>query len=55
MTIHPEPTPGTREEYEAWLRALRPRYHINLAFPVRMNRGQLNRGQVQRWVASRCY
>jgi len=50
-----EQTPWTREEFEAQLRALAPRYHINHPFQVRMNRGELDRGQIQGWVANRYY
>lgn len=48
-------TPWTRDEFEARLRALAPRYHINHPFQVRMNRGELSREQVQGWVANRFY
>lgn len=47
--------PWTREEFEAQLRALAPCYHINHPFQVRMNRGELDREQIQGWVANRYY
>jgi pyrroloquinoline-quinone synthase len=45
----------TPEEFERQLRALAPRYHINHPFQVMMNRGELNREQIQGWVCNRFY
>jgi len=43
------------EEFEARLRAMGDRYHIHHPFQVMMHRGQLNRQQIQGWVANRYY
>jgi pyrroloquinoline-quinone synthase len=47
--------PWDRQTFEARLRALGRRYHIHHPYQVRMNRGEMNRLQVQRWVANRYY
>ena len=45
-----------REEFESRLRALGRLYHIHHPFQVMMNRGELERHQIQCWVANRyCY
>ena len=44
-----------RETFESKLRALGSRYHIHHPFQVKMNRGELNREQIQGWVANRYY
>ncbi|MEN8763566.1 MAG: pyrroloquinoline-quinone synthase PqqC [Thiogranum sp.] len=44
-----------RETFEARLRALGSRYHIHHPFQVKMNQGELNREQIQGWVANRYY
>lgn len=43
------------DEFEAQLRAMGDRYHIHHPFQVMMHRGQLNREQIQGWVANRYY
>ncbi|MDQ4148109.1 MAG: pyrroloquinoline-quinone synthase PqqC [Pseudomonadota bacterium] len=45
----------TPEQFERQLRALAPHYHINHPFQVMMNRGELNREQIQGWVCNRFY
>ena len=44
-----------RETFESRLRALGSRYHIHHPFQVKMNQGELNREQIQGWVANRYY
>jgi len=44
-----------RETFESRLRALGSRYHIHHPFQVKMNQGELNREQLQGWVANRYY
>lgn len=44
-----------RETFESRLRALGNRYHIHHPFQVKMNQGELNREQIQGWVANRYY
>ncbi|MDY6942784.1 MAG: pyrroloquinoline-quinone synthase PqqC [Pseudomonadota bacterium] len=55
MTLASETQPWTREEFEAHLRALERRYHIYHPFQSQMATGQLNREQIQGWVANRFY
>lgn len=43
------------EEFESRLRAMGEKYHIHHPFQVMMHRGQLNREQIQGWVANRYY
>jgi pyrroloquinoline-quinone synthase len=47
--------PWNREEFEQRLRALGARYHIHHPYQVKMNAGELNREQIQGWVANRFY
>jgi pyrroloquinoline-quinone synthase len=47
--------PWSREEFEQRLRALGARYHIHHPYQVKMNAGELNREQIQGWVANRFY
>lgn len=48
-------TPWTAAEFEARLRALGDHYHIHHPFQVAMHRGELDRKQLQGWVANRFY
>ena len=48
-------TPWTREEFEARLRGMERYYHIHHPYHVLMHEGQLNRRQIQGWVANRYY
>ena len=48
-------TPWSRDEFEQRLRALGNRYHIHHPFQVMMHNGELNREQIQGWVANRFY
>jgi pyrroloquinoline-quinone synthase len=45
----------TTQEFEARLRSLSDHYHIHHPFHVNMYAGQLNREQIQGWVANRYY
>ncbi len=45
----------SRAEFESRLRDKEKRYHINHPFQVAMNSGQLDRQQIQGWVANRFY
>lgn len=47
--------PFSNEEFEARLRAMGAGYHIHHPFQVMMHRGQLDRQQIQGWVANRYY
>ncbi len=47
--------PWTREEFEARLRGMERYYHIHHPYHVLMHEGQLNRRQIQGWVANRYY
>jgi pyrroloquinoline-quinone synthase len=47
--------PWSREEFEQRLRGLGARYHIHHPYQVQMNAGELNREQIQGWVANRFY
>ena len=47
--------PWSREEFEQRLRGLGARYHIHHPYQVKMNAGELNREQIQGWVANRFY
>jgi pyrroloquinoline-quinone synthase len=47
--------PWSDEEFEARLRAMGARYHIHHPYQVMMHRGQLDRRQIQGWVANRYY
>ena len=47
-----DPTPWTREEFEAKLRAKEAYYHINHPYHVLMAEGKLNKEQIQGWVAT---
>ena len=44
-----------QDEFEARLRALAARYHIHHPFQQQMNAGELEREQIQGWVANRFY
>jgi pyrroloquinoline-quinone synthase len=44
-----------RDEFEARLRALGDRYHINHPYQVMMNKGELEPEQIQGWAANRYY
>ena len=62
MTQHPAPgekltdqPPWSREEFEQKLRAKEKFYHINHPFHLRMNTGELEKEQIQGWVANRFY
>ncbi|MGI9336637.1 MAG: pyrroloquinoline-quinone synthase PqqC [Gammaproteobacteria bacterium] len=48
-------TAWTREEFEAQLRSLGNRYHINHPFQVMMNDGELEPSAIRGWVANRFY
>lgn len=48
-------SPWGRDEFERRLRALGARYHIHHPYQVKMNAGELNREQIQGWVANRFY
>ena len=49
-------TSWNREEFTARLRGQGERYHIHHPFHVRMYAGELNRQEIQGWVANRfCY
>ncbi len=54
---HPEAEarPWSRDEFETRLRALGNRYHINHPYHLMMRNGELNRRQIQGWVANRYY
>ncbi|MCS7100276.1 MAG: pyrroloquinoline-quinone synthase PqqC [Burkholderiaceae bacterium] len=45
----------SREEFEARLRALAPRYHIHHPFNVMLNTGKATPEQIRAWVANRYY
>jgi pyrroloquinoline-quinone synthase len=47
--------PWSRDQFEQQLRSLGNRYHIHHPFQVMMNNGELNREQIQGWVANRFY
>src|SRR6266852_9042733 len=47
--------PLDRDAFVAALRAQAPQYHDRHPFHVLMNTGQLNRLQIQSWVANRFY
>jgi pyrroloquinoline-quinone synthase len=47
--------PWSREEFEARLRAKEKYYHIHHPYHVLMANGELNREQIQGWVANRFY
>lgn len=47
--------PWSREEFEARLRAKEKYYHIHHPYHVLMASGELNREQIQGWVANRFY
>ena len=47
--------PWTRDEFEAALRALGPRYHIHHPYHRMMARGELDPDQIRGWVANRFY
>lgn len=47
--------PWSDAEFEARLRAMGSRYHIHHPYQVMMHRGQLDRQQIQGWVANRYY
>ncbi|HBC58275.1 MAG TPA: pyrroloquinoline quinone biosynthesis protein C [Gammaproteobacteria bacterium] len=47
--------PWTKDAFEQKLRALGSRYHIYHPYQVMMNEGQLDRHQIQGWVANRYY
>lgn len=53
--IEQERIPWTEEELEAALRAQQARYHHLHPFHDRMNKGELTRAEVRRWVANRFY
>jgi len=56
-TPAPEPAAWAREEFVRSLRAVgEARYHNHHPFNQRMHRGELDRAELQRWVANRyCY
>ncbi len=54
MTDAP-PNAWTREEFESKLRGMEKYYHIHHPYHVLMHQGQLNRKQIQGWVANRFY
>lgn len=45
----------SRQEFEARLRALAPRYHIHHPFNVMLNTGKATPEQIRGWVANRYY
>ena len=45
----------SRQQFEEQLRSLGDRYHIHHPFQVMMNNGELNKAQIQGWVANRYY
>ena len=45
----------SKSEFEAKLRSLGDRYHIHHPFQVMMHNGELNKHQIQGWVANRYY
>jgi pyrroloquinoline-quinone synthase len=45
----------SRQEFEARLRALAPRYHIHHPFNVMLNTGKATPEQIRGWVANRFY
>jgi pyrroloquinoline-quinone synthase len=45
----------SRDEFEARLRALAPRYHIHHPFNVMLNTGKATPEQIRAWVANRYY
>ena len=47
--------PWSREEFEAKLRGMEKFYHIHHPIHTLMNEGQLNKAQLQGWVANRFY
>lgn len=47
--------PWSHAEFEARLRAMGDRYHIQHPFQVMMHRGQCTPAQIQAWVANRYY
>ncbi len=49
------PTPWSRTEFEAQLRARGASYHIHHPFNARMNSGKLSPEQLRGWVANRFY
>ena len=48
-------TPWTRKEFEAKLRGMEKYYHIHHPYHRLMHEGELNREQIQGWVANRFY
>lgn len=50
-----EEAPWSAEEFVSVLRARGGRYHDLHPFHVRMNAGELSRGELQRWVINRYY
>lgn len=47
--------PWSRDEFERRLRDMERYYHIHHPYHVRMHEGDLNRRQIQGWVANRFY
>src|ERR671930_210897 len=54
-TATEQQAPLERDAFVAALRAQAPHYHDRHPFHVAMNTGQLNRQQIQAWVANRFY
>ncbi len=52
---HENNQPWSKTEFEERLRSLGDRYHIYHPFQVMMNNGELNKQQIQGWVANRYY
>jgi len=50
-----ELTPWSREEFEQVLRAKEELYHIRHPLHVKMHSGEMNKEQIQGWVANRFY
>ena len=50
-----QPSPWSRQEFEAQLRGMDRYYHTHHAFQVRMDRGEYSRETIQGWVANRFY
>ncbi len=53
--MSPTEQPWTREEFEAQLRGMEKYYHIHHPYHTMMNKGELNKEQLQGWVANRFY
>jgi pyrroloquinoline-quinone synthase len=49
------PSPWTREEFEAQLRAKGQSYHIHHPFNIKLNAGECTKEQIRGWVMNRFY